>query len=190
MSASTAPDDCWTVKGRLQCPYRRLVFAGTPETFHAVSAGLDAALRDGFAGTDHYTFCMTEIFVNRASGKVASQKPDCFAGNLAVMERIVDLIAAEQPKALICVTVSPVPLQRTFSGQDIVVANTMSKSTLRAALGQLAGTRPNVRYFPSCEMVISASAEAWEADGRHVRRALVETIKAGFVAANFVAKDQ
>lgn len=196
------PDDYWTVKGRLQCPYRRLVFADTPETFQAVSAGLDAALRDGFARADHFifTFGMTEIFVNRATGKVANQKPDYFAGggraetdfhqasfaeNLAAMERIVDLITAEKPKALIYVTVSPVPLQRTFSGQDVVVANTMSKSTLRAALGQLAATRQNVRYFPSYELVLSAGAEAWEADGRHVRRPLVETITAGFVASHF-----
>ncbi len=197
-----APDDYWTVKGRIQCPYRRLVFADTVETFHQVSAGLDAALRDGFAKASHFifTFGMTEIFVNRASGKVANQKPDYYAGggrnetefrqasfaeNLSVMERIVDLITAEKPEALIFVTVSPVPLQRTFSGQDIFVANSLSKSTLRAALGQLAVNRRNVRYFPSYEMVMAAGVEAWEADGRHVRRPLVESITAGFVAANF-----
>jgi hypothetical protein len=124
---------------------------------------------------------MTEIFVNRASGKVANQKSDYYAGggrietefrqasfaeNLAVMERIADLITAEKPGTLIYVTVSPVPLQRTFSGQDVYVANNLSKSTLRAALGQLAVNRKNVRYFPSYEMVMAARDEAWEADGR------------------------
>ena len=59
------------------------------------------------------------------------------------------------------------------------------KSFLAQALGQLAATRQNVRYFPSYELVLAAGAEAWEADGRHVRRVLVEEITAGFVASNF-----
>lgn len=197
-----APDDWWQVEGRLQCPYRRLVFARSPEVFAQVTAGLDAVLRDGFAQADHFvfTFGMTEVFINRASGKVANQKPGYgagggvdettyhragFAENLAVMQRLVDLIGAAKPAAKIFVTVSPVPLKRTFSGEDIFAANMLSKSTLRAALGELAATRANVVYFPSYEAVMAEGAEAWEEDGRHVRRALVEAITAAFVATSF-----
>lgn len=198
-----APDDFWRVGERVQCPYRRLVFADTPERLNAISDGLDAILRQGFDAADHFifTFGMTEVFINRASGRIANQKPGydngggvletefhqaSFAENLAVMERIVDLITERKPRALIFVTVSPVPLARTFSGQDIYVANTLSKSTLRAALGQLALNRANVRYVPSYEAVLAAGPEAWEPDGRHVQRWLVERITSGFVAANFL----
>jgi hypothetical protein len=199
---SPAADDYWQLEGRVQCPYRRLVFAQTPQAFADVTAGLDAVLRQGFAEADHFvfTFGMTEVFINRVSGKVANQKPGYghgggreeadyhragFAENLAVMERLVDLITAQKPEAKIFVTVSPVPLKRTFSGEDIFVANMLSKSTLRAALGQLAENRSNVVYFPSYEAVISAGADAWEADGRHVRRALVEEITSAFVGGVF-----
>lgn len=195
-------DDYWQVEGKLQCPYRRLVFAQTPEAFAEVSTGLDAVLRQGFAAADHFvfTFGMTEVFINRSSGKVANQKPGyghgggreeteyhrvSFAENLAVMERLVDLITAQKPEAKIFVTVSPVPLKRTFSGEDIFVANMVSKTTLRAALAQLVQNRPNVIYFPSYEAVMAEGAAAWEADGRHVRRAVVEAITTAFVQSVF-----
>jgi len=197
-----AVDDYWQLEDKVQCPYRRLVFAQTSEAFAEVSAGLDAVLRQGFAEADHFvfTFGMTEVFINRASGKVANQKPGyghgggrdetdyhrvSFAENLAVMQRLVDLITAQKPKAKIFVTVSPVPLRRTFSGEDIFVANMLSKSTLRAALGQLAEDRPNVVYFPSYEAVMSEGSDAWEADGRHVKRGVVEAITAAFVRGVF-----
>lgn len=196
------PDDFWQLEGKLQCPYRRLVFAQTPEAFAEVSSGLDAVLRQGFAEADHFvfTFGMTEVFINHASGKVANQKPGyghgggrdetdyhrvSFAENLAVMERLVDLITAQKPEAKIFVTVSPVPLKRTFSGEDIFVANMLSKSTLRAALGQLAENRQNVVYFPSYEAVMSEGLDAWEADGRHVKRGVVEAITSAFVRGVF-----
>lgn len=195
-------NDYWHVEDKIQCPYRRLVFARTPLAFAEVSAGLDDVLRRGFVEADHFvfTFGMTEVFVNRASGKIASQKPGYghgggrdeteyhragFSENLLVMERLVDLITEQKPKAKIFVTVSPVPLKRTFSGEDIFVANMLSKSTLRAALGQLVENRANVIYFPSYETVLSAGDDAWEADGRHVRRSVVEAITAAFVKSVF-----
>lgn len=197
-----AADDYWHVDGRLQCPYRRLVFANTPDVFAEVCRNLDAALRAGFAAADHFvfTFGMTEVFINRASGKIANQKPGyglaggkdetdyhsaSFAENLAAITRTVDLITAQKPDARIFMTVSPVPLKRTFSGNDIMVANTQSKTTLRAVLAEVAETRPNVTYFPSYEAVLATGDAAWETDGRHVRRPVVEQITRAFVESFF-----
>lgn len=197
-------DDYWRVEGRLQCPYRRLVFADTPQTFAQISADLTRVLRMGFEAADHFvfTFGMTEVFVNKQSGKIANQKPGyglgggveettyhraTFAENLAVIGRIVDLITAAKPAARIFCTVSPVPLKRTFSGEDIFVANTLSKSTLRAVLAEIAAERPNVTYFPSYEAVISGGDAAWEEDGRHVQRPVVEAITRTFVKTYFSA---
>ncbi len=197
-----APDDYWHVDGKLQCPYRRLVFADTPEIFADITAKLDTAFRAGFAAADHFvfTFGMTEVFVNRASGRAANQKPGyfkaggaeettyrstTFADNHSTITRIVDLITAQKPEAKIFVTVSPVPLARTFSGDDIVVANTRSKATLRAVLAEVAETRPNVIYFPSYEAVLASGDGAWMPDGRHIRRAVVENITRAFVASAF-----
>jgi GSCFA family len=196
------PDDYWHTDGRLQCPYRRLVFADTPDIFALVSAQLDRSLRVGFAAADHFifTFGMTEVFLNRASGKVANQKPGYgrgggeeettyhragFAENVAAITRTVDLITTAKPNARIFCTVSPVPLRRTFSGEDIYVANSLSKSTLRTVLAEVAATRPNVTYFPSYEAVISGGDAAWEKDGRHVQRDVVEAITQTFVKTYF-----
>jgi GSCFA family len=199
---SPDPDDVWNVEGRVQCPYRRLVFASNLEIFAKVAADLDRVLREGFEKADHFifTFGMTEIFRNRRSGKIANQKPGygqgggveeteyhraSFAENLAAMNRIVDLIQSAKPNARIFTTVSPVPLKRTFSGEDVFVANSLSKSTLRAALSELAETRERVAYFPSYEAVISGGNDAWEEDGRHVRRSVVEEITKTFVKTYF-----
>ncbi len=81
----------------------------------------------------------------------------------------------------IVLTVSPVPLERSFLGRDVVLANTYSKSVLRAVAEEFAAFRPNVDYFPSFELVSFASpADAWEWDHRHVRPALVDHIMASF----------
>ncbi len=83
-------------------------------------------------------------------------------------------------------TVSPVPLQTTFTDQDIVVANMDSKATLRAAVADFAARHDNVHYFPSYEMVLYSSAKAaWAADRAHVNRGMVDQIVAQFVAAYY-----
>ena len=197
------PSDYWLTDGRLQCPYRRLVFAKTPQIFADVSAGLDRALRQGFDTADHFvfTFGMTEVFINKSSGKIANQKPGydggggvaettyhqaSFQENFDAICRIVDLIREAKPNARIFCTVSPVPLKRTFSGADIFVANSLSKSTLRAVLAEVAAARPCVTYFPSYEAVISGGDAAWEEDGRHVQRPVVEAITRAFVKTYFL----
>ena len=199
------PNDYWQLDGRVQCPYRRLVFSKTPEILAEVTAKLDTAFRAGFAAAEHFVFTygMTEVFINRASGKVANQRPrygkagveqilyhgSNFADNYAAITRTVDLITAAKPEAKIFVTVSPVPLARTFSDSDIVAANTRSKSTLRAVLAEVAEARPNVIYFPSYEAVLAAGDLAWMPDGRHVRREVVDRITRAFVASTFFSDD-
>jgi hypothetical protein len=86
------------------------------------------------------------------------------------------------------VTVSPVPLSATFSGQDIVVANMESKSILRAAARALVDRHANVSYFPSYEMVLySAQEKAWRPDRIHVNPELVAHITGRFVASYLTA---
>lgn len=75
------------------------------------------------------------------------------------------------------VTVSPVPMGVTFSGQDAVVANTHSKSTLRSAASVIASEFDFVDYFPSYEMVTnSPRALAWKDDGAHVQPSMVSHV--------------
>jgi len=93
-----------------------------------------------------------------------------FAENWDNLEAIYALLSRYgHPDFHIVVTVSPVPLMNTFSTMDIVVANTWSKSLLRAVAQEWANAHPNVDYFPSHEIVQNSDrAAAWEPDLRHV----------------------
>jgi len=107
--------------------------------------------------------------------------------NMENMESLYTLLATHGRKDLhIIVTTSPVPLQATFTGQDIVLANTYSKSTLRAVAQDFAAAHDNVQYFPSYEMVMNSERDrAWEDDLRHVKGAMTNNIMDVFMR-NFV----
>jgi len=107
--------------------------------------------------------------------------------NLENMQRLHALLAKYgHPQLQIVVTTSPVPLNATFSGQDIVTANTYSKSTLRAVTQDFAAAHDNVQYFPSYEIVMnSARSTSWERDLRHVRGTMTNHVMNVFMR-NFV----
>ena len=84
----------------------------------------------------------------------------------------------------VILTVSPVPLQSTFLGQDIVIANNASKSSLRALAFEAAQNYENVDYFPSFEMVhYSEKSLAWKSDGRHVQMGMIEAVTSKALSA-------
>lgn len=208
-----AEDDHWTV-GRLspavvpwreqpsyQDPYRRFVFARTPEMLRSLvdqvvsetARALEAA--DAFV----FTFGMTEVFVNRRSGRVVCQKPaygggggqaetdrldSTFEQNLGNVRAIIELVRARKPQAPIILSVSPVPLARTFGPEDVVIASQEGKAILRAVLGQVVREYEDVAYLPSYEYVSTLGPDAaFREDLRHVRPHVVDEIVGAFLAA-------
>jgi hypothetical protein len=80
------------------------------------------------------------------------------------------------------VTVSPVPLMATFSTEDVVIANTYSKSLLRTVAQEWTAAHQNVHYFPSYEIVQNSErAITWEEDLRHVQGKVVQHIMGLFM---------
>ena len=78
------------------------------------------------------------------------------------------------PDVNILVTVSPVALKSTFSGQDAMIANTYSKAVQRAAVEAFATAHSNVTYFPSFESVtLSERSHAWAPDQLHASDEIV-----------------
>ena len=110
--------------------------------------------------------------------------PTNYVQNMENMERLHQLLTMHgHPELRIVVTTSPVPLVATFTGQDVVVANTYSKATLRAVAQDWAAAHDNVQYFPSYEVVMNSARDiAWQDDLRHVRTELVEHIIDAFTA--------
>ncbi len=59
------------------------------------------------------------------------------------------------PGVRMILTVSPVPLTATASGEHVLVATTQSKATLRAIAGDLASWEEGIAYFPAYELIAS-----------------------------------
>jgi hypothetical protein len=98
---------------------------------------------------------------------------------LAGLETFHDLLLRHRMRPLrMLVTVSPVPLNSTFRGMDVLVANAYSKSVQRAALEEFVKGRERVDYFPSYEFVaLSNPTVAWARnDYRHVSPDVVNRI--------------
>lgn len=82
----------------------------------------------------------------------------------------------------VVITVSPVALARTFSEQDIIIANMTSKSTLRVAAMEFASAHDGIDYYPSYEAVLhSAPALAWQDDRLHASDFIVGRIIGTFL---------
>ncbi|MBO4206244.1 GSCFA domain-containing protein [Micromonospora echinofusca] len=169
-----APDEVWHTDGRWFDPYRPAVEPDGHDSVEATMAARAvtlAAIRDGIAGAGCliFTLGLTEAWWDRATGTVFPVCPGTVRGtfdpdrhvfrNATVAEVHADLSAAVallravNPGLTVLLTVSPVPLTATATGEHALAATTYSKSVLRAAAGQLAQEHAHVDYFPSYELI-------------------------------------
>jgi hypothetical protein len=147
------------------------------------------------------TLGLSEVWFDRDSGLhlnvavpawVADRHPGRF--ELHVFDHGQTLAQLEACHRLLCqglaapvrllVTVSPVPLARTFRDKDVFSANAYSKAVLRSAVEEFVAGRPGVDYFPSYEIcTLSDPSLVWEPDHRHVQRPLVGHLMGQVLAA-------
>jgi hypothetical protein len=145
-----------------------------------------------------FTLGLTEGWVNRSTGKVYPTAPGTIAGefdettfefrNFTFGEIYGDLtefynIVTKQNQHLrIILTVSPVPLTATATGNHVLVATTYSKAVLRAVAGQFASEHTNVDYFPSYEIIASPWSRGffYESNLRSVNSAGVANVMRTF----------
>jgi hypothetical protein len=164
------------------------------------SADLDERSRALFRSADVVvvTLGLIEAWRNRHTGAYYRHipHPDVFpsldaeftrltvAGMRDDLVEIQRLVAKMSPSATLVVTVSPVPLQSTFTPLDVRVANAESKGRIRAAVSEHVEADPRCRYFPSYEFVTTAErlGDFMLEDGRHVRPEAVDLIVAEFMA--------
>lgn len=132
-----------------------------------------AAVRSMFEQMDVFVFTLglTESWMTRDEKEVYALAPGALAGRFdpnvykfvnqnmgeihADFLAFMDLIG--RPVRYI-LTVSPVPLTATASESHVLLANTYSKSVLRAVAGQLSSEYENIDYFPSFEIITSPMA--------------------------------
>lgn len=127
----------------------------------------------GAADVFVFTFGLTEAFRHRESGTVFPMAPGVLGGeydpalhgfhNFTVSETVaafsefMALARAVNPRLRFLITVSPVPLAATASGDHVEVATVRSKSILRAACDEIVRAQEGVDYFPSYEIITSPS---------------------------------
>jgi hypothetical protein len=146
-----------------------------------ITLGLVEVWRDKIANTFINTTPIPDALCSHAD-RYEFQISD-FGQNLTNLEQVHALLSQfGHPDFHVVVTVSPVPLMATFSTQDVVIANTHSKSMLRAVAQEWAAAHENVHYFPSYEIVLNSERTViWEEDLRHVRGPVVQHIMGIFL---------
>lgn len=120
-----------------------------------------------------------QIYINGSTPKhIQLTDPDRFECHILSFQELHDCTrrAVEiirdygHPDIRILLTVSPVPLTATFTGQDVMTANTYSKSALRTVAEHIWREFDIVDYFPSYESVmLSDRQRAFREDMIHVQ---------------------
>jgi hypothetical protein len=116
-------------------------------------------------------------FKNRLCAEVSG-----LTDNVAALCKSFDILRKINPDVKVLVTVSPVPFRATVTKQDVVTANTHSKSMLRVCAQEVSDRFDFVDYFPSYEIVMNSPRDkTWLEDQMHVSKEAV-----GFVTKSFV----
>jgi len=191
---------------KIQDPYRRIILYDSIEKAqddfdrHIIHSG--KALTS--ARLLIITLGLTEIWEDRLDGSViclpsgpyVNEGGDMnryrfrisrYAENLENLERIHQIMSANNPDCALMVTVSPVHLWATFRNDaDIITASCNSKSTLRAVADEFTARHGNVFYFPAFEMAtifrpfVGESIFADGAENFHINKPTVKFIMSQF----------
>ncbi len=184
---------------RLLDPYRKNVAWESVEEMVREQAEHRANVQRAFREAEVLivTVGQAEIWYNKADNAVYPLVPPAqvfdarkhgfrlttYEENLANLERMFELFAANNPSGHIIITVSPVPLRATFRPMNSLVANVASKSMLRAVVDTFVNAHPDrTTYFPAYEVVTVTEADPYKDDNRHIRPETVDRIMRLFEA--------
>jgi len=194
-----AADPPWQVDGGFVDPFRDY------DTRYPDVAALEAARAEKDAAADALfrdakvvvvTLGLIDTWRSPTTGNTYRQIPHpavfptlgAIFHRLTVAEMLDDLerirtVVRDRLGAELVITTSPVPLHTTFTPLDVRVANVESKSRIRAATSEFVDRHPDVRYFHSYEMVVTAERQSdyFRDDGRHVHRHAVRYIVSRFL---------
>jgi hypothetical protein len=141
-----------------------------------------------------FTLGLTEAWISRLDGAVFPACPGTVAGSFdperhefrnfdaaeiaADLREFIGLLRSINAGIRLILTVSPVPLVATATGDHVVTANAYSKSVLRVAAAELAERESDVIYFPAYEIITGPQAPGnfFDTDRRSVSEAGVKSV--------------
>lgn len=126
----------------------------------------------------------TQVYLNETPNRLLTERhPGRFRFEVLAPEAVFASIEQSlaklkqygRPDQRVILTVSPVPLTRTFTDQDVIVANGYSKSVLRTGAEIARRKFDWVDYYPSYESVMLSDRRfAWLDDLLHVTKDMVD----------------
>lgn len=168
------PGEVWEKDGRFYDPFRPGVepggFVSVDEMLRSRADTL-VAIAEAIRGTQVFVFTMglTEAWQDRSSNVEYAVCPGTVAGRfdseahvfvnhgfaalMGDMTAALRLMYRANRSLKVLLTVSPVPLTATASGQHVLTATSHSKSLLRAVAAEIVATQARVDYFPSYEII-------------------------------------
>ena len=167
--------ELWESGGRWYDPLRPVIepggFASRDELLEARAATL-ASLRRAVSEASVFVFTLglTECWRNSETGFEYALCPGTVAGaafdaglhsfhNTGFdelredLEAALALMRAQNSDLRVLLTVSPVPLVASASGEHVLTATSHSKALLRAVAGEVSGGSGQIDYFPSYEII-------------------------------------
>lgn len=147
-----------------------------------------------------FTLGLTEGWINTRTGQSYSICPGTGVGTfdaavhafknytypeiLRDLELALEMMWELNPRLKVLLTVSPVPLVATASGEHVLSATQYSKSVLRAVAGDVARAKTAVDYFPSYEIIAAPPTRAtfFEPNMRGIAAAGVDLVMGHFFA--------
>ena len=199
------PEEVWEKDERFYDPFRPAIEPDGFATVEEMRAGREMAIesfRDCITKAKVFVFTLglTESWFNRTEGHEYPMCPGTVAGTfdaeqhgfvnqdyVFVRRKLADAIKRMRqvnPTLRVLLTVSPVPLTATMSGNHVLVATMESKSVQRAVAGSMSRALSYVDYFPSYEIINSTPFRGtfFEANLRGVNPAGVDHVMDMFFA--------
>jgi hypothetical protein len=209
------PEEVWEKEGRYYDPFRPEIepkgFLSADEVRRSRARAIEA-FRGSLKKAEVFVFTLghTESWWNRRAGyeypvsahllesHFDGSRHEFTQQDLPFIRKnlndVVRRITGVNPGVKILLTVSPVPLAGTLSGHHVLLANTESKSILRAVVGGLCRNSDRIDYFPSFEMMSAAPFRGifYEANQSDLNAVGVNHMLEGFfssLAAKFPTAD-
>lgn len=207
LSQQVRHDIIWQHDGRFYDALRPTVEPGglsSAEEVYAQRQDHIIRLHELFKSTSIFIFTLglTECWMSHSSGLAFPTCPGVVAGhynaaeyyfhNARYPEIHADLLNAFaslkklNPNMKLLLTISPVPLTATATGNHALSATTYSKSTLRAVAGDLATDHDDIDYFPSYELITGApfQGQFFAPNLRQVTQAGIDLVMSVFFGAH------
>jgi hypothetical protein len=196
-------ENCWATGDVFVDPFRPgLKYpASTQHEFRLLTERHLSSVLDAIRKADVFVFTLglTEAWLSTTDGAVFPACPGTVAGSfdsnrhafhnftapevIQDLDEFVRLVREINARIRLILTVSPVPLVATATGQHVLLATVYSKSVLRVAAETASQNHRDVTYFPAYEIVSGPQAPEhfFEPDRRepskaaigHVMRALL-----------------